>query len=252
MVLDQGELTQLMIMVELFDGVDKPASIAKNVGITIQGVNYHLKIMRKKGLVNDSNEISKEGFSVLESGLGSLREFVSENLAKIDNIVTWEAIADSQVEKGDEVGVYMSGGYLHAGKHNGKASGIARNSAQKGEIVVASIKGIIGVEFGKIQICVLPSAEEIGDKQKFSASVEEEMPYEARIAVVGEEAFYAVSSTGRSPNIEYASLDGVFEAATRGIDSVLFISSRRFHYLLPQLKALQNRYKEIGLKIKYL
>ena len=252
MVLDQGELTQLMIMIELFDGVDKPASIAKNVGITIQGVNYHLKILRKKGLVGNTNEISKEGFSFLESGLGSLREFVSENMAKIDNIVTWEAIADTSIKKGEEVGVYMSSGYLHAGKENGKARGIARNSAGKDEIVVASISGIIGVEFGNVVICVLPSAEDIEDKEKFASTVSGEINPEAKIAVVGEEAFYAVSSAGSVPQIEYASLEGVFEAATRGLDSVLFISSRRFHYLLPQLKEMQNRYKEIGLKIKYL
>lgn len=252
MVLDQGELTQLMIMVELFDGVDKPASIAKSVGITIQGVNYHLKILRKKGLVTETNEISKEGFNFLESGLGSLREFVSENLAKIDNIVTWEAISDTPLEKGDEVFVYMSGGYLHAGKQRGGTKGVAKNSAIKGEIVVASISGIIGVIFGKIQICVLPSAEDISDRAKFISRVEEELDSNSKIAVVGEEAYYAILATGRAPDIEFASLEGVFEAATRGLNSVLFISSRRFHYLLPQLKVLQNRYKEIGLKIKYL
>ncbi len=252
MVLDQGELTQLMIMVELFDGVDKPASIAKNVGITIQGVNYHLKILKKKKLISETNEISKEGFSFLESGLGSLREFVSDNMAKIDNIVTWEAIADTAIGEGDEVGIYMSSGYLHAGKTEGTVKGVSRNSALKGEIVVASIKGIINVEFGKLQICVLPSAEDIGDKGEFVSNVKKELIPGLKIAVIGEEALYAVSASGKTPDIEYASLDGVFEAATRGLDSVLFISSRRFHYLLPQLKELQNRYKEIGLKIKYL
>ncbi len=252
MVLDQGELTQLMIMVELFDGVDKPASIAKNVGITIQGVNYHLKILKKKGLISETNEISKEGFSFLESGLGSLREFVSENMAKIDNIVTWEAIADVDIREGEEVGIYMESGYLHAGKVEGRAKGISRNNALKGEIVAASINGIIGVEYGKIQICVLPSVEAIDDKEEFAANISGEFQSGSRIAVVGEEALFAVSISGKKPDIEFASLDGVFEAATRGLDSVLFISSRRFHYLLPQLKELQNRYKEIGLKIKYL
>lgn len=252
MVLDQGELTQLMILVELFDGVDKPASIAKNVGITIQGVNYHLKILRKRGYINEKNEISKEGFSFLESGLGSLREFVSENMSKIDNIVTWEAIADSAIKTGDEVGVYMSSGYLHAGKHESKTMGIARNNAGLGEIIAVSIKAIIGVDFGRIMICVLPSAEGIEDIRALSSRVKDEILPGRKVAVIGEQAFYAVSNAGRKPDIEFASLDGVFEAATRGLDSVLFISSRRFHYLLTQLKDLQNRYKEIGVKIKYL
>ena len=252
MVLDQGELTQLMILVELFDGVDKPASIAKAVGITLQGVNYHLKILRKKGFINENNEISKEGFSFLESGLGSLREFVSDNMAKIDNIVTWEAIADTSIRKGDEVGIYMSSGYLHAGKVESKTRGIARNTAEKDEIVIASIKSIISVDFGAILICVLPSFEDISDKGGFSTSIKGEIKPEAKIAVIGEEAFYFVSNAVGKPDIEFASLDGVFEAATRGLDSILFTSSRRFHYLLPQLKELQNKYKEIAVRIKYL
>lgn len=252
MVLDQGELTQLMILVELFDGVDKPASIAKAVGITIQGVNYHLKILKKRGYVNDSNEISKEGFNLLESGLGSLRSFVSENMTKIDNIVTWEAIADTAINKGEDVPVYMSSGYLHAGGKGSKTKGLARNNAARGEIVGVTVKDIITVDFGSISICVMPSIEDIEDKESFTVRIKEEISPEKQVAVIGEEAFYAVTKAGTTPNMEFASLDGVFEAATRGLDSVLFISSRRFHYLLTQLKELQNRYKEIGVKIKYL
>ena len=253
MVLDQGSLTQLMILIKLFDHVDKPASIAKGIGITIQGVNYHLKILRKKGLINENNEISKEGFSFLETGLSALRDFVSENMTKIDNIVTWEAIADSDITKGDTVDIFMESGYLHADHRENKTTGIARNNASEGEVVaVTSISGIIKVELGSILICVLPPIEEVQDRPALLKQVGLHSNGKSVIAVVGEEAFYAVNGAGMSPTLEYAALDGVFEAGTRGLESVLFISSRRFHYLLSDLKELQNRYKEIAVKIKYL
>lgn len=253
MVLDQGTMTQLMILVKIFDQNDKPASIAKSIGITLQGVNYHLKILKKKGLLTDDNEISKEGFRFLESGLSSLRDFVSENMAKIDDVVTWETIADSTISKGDEVSIYMDGGYLHARKGEGETTGVAKNGAESGEVVaVTSISGIINVDLGAVVICVLPPVEEVTGTREIAESVKANVVSGGKIAVVGEEALCAVRNAGIVPEMEYSSLNGVFEAATRGLNSSLFISSRRFHYLLSELKDLQNKFKEISVKIKYL
>ncbi len=253
MVLDQGSLTQLMILIKLFDHVDKPSSIAKSIGITIQGVNYHLKIMKKKGLLNETNELSKEGFNFLESGLSSLRDFVSENLTKIDNIVTWEAIADTKISSGDEVSVYMKTGYLHAGASGDKAIGISKNDANPGEVVaVTSISSIINVEIGVIDIIVLPPVEEIKNKKNYLGQITENLSKVDIHAVSGEQAYITLKEAGFHPDMEFASIDGVFEAATRGLNSALVISSRRFHYMLSDLKELQNKFKEISVKIKYL
>lgn len=253
MVLDQGTLTQLMVLIRLSDGVDKPAGIAKEIGITLQGVNYHLKILRKKGLVDEDNQITKEGFSFMENGLSSLRDFVSENMAKIDDMVTWEAIADEDIKQGAVVGIYMKSGYLHAGGNVKGPTGVARNSTREGDIVaVTSISGIINVTMGSISITVIPPIEDIPDFDILIGHITSQINGGTLIAVVGEEALYAVQRAGKKPDLEYASLNGVFEAAVRGLNSALFISSRRFHYLLSDLKELQNKYKEITVKIKYL
>lgn len=253
MVMDQGSMTQLMILIKLFDHVDKPAAISKSIGITIQGVNYHLKILRQKGLVDDNNEISKDGFSFMETGLTSLRDFVSENMMKIDNVVTWEALADVDISQGERVGIYMSDGYLHAGNPDSRTVGITRNAARKGEVVsVTSISGIIKFDFGRILVCVIPPIEDVSDKSRLIGEVGDDLSSNRLVAVVGEEARWAAESAGYIPQIEFSALDGVFEAATRGMDSTLVISSRRFHYALPEIKELQNKYKEIALRIKYL
>ncbi len=253
MVLDQGTLTQLMILIKLFDHAEKPGSIAKSIGITIQGVNYHLKIMRKKGLLNERNELTKEGFNFLESGLSSLRDFVTENLTKIDNIVTWEAIADTDISAGDRVSIYMKSGYLHASLGGEKTTGISKNSASAGEVVaVTSISSIIDVEIGSIDIFVLPPIEGISDKGGQLRQLKEHLAGAQILAVAGEQAYITLKEIGFEPDMEYASIDGVFEAATRGLSSALLISSRRFHYMLSELKELQNKFKEITVKINYL
>lgn len=253
MVLDQGSLTQLMILIKLFDHVDRPGNIAKSIGITIQGVNYHLKLMKKRGLLTEENQLSKEGVNFLESGLSSLRDFVAENLTKIDNLVTWEAIADDRITRGDEVKIYMKSGYLHASLSGGAPTGISKNDAEIGEILaVTSISSIINVEIGDIEIFVLPPVETIENKKEFMKQLQD-LPKEGRLrAVSGEQAYVTLKELGSDINMEFASIDGVFEAAMRGLSSTLLISSRRFHYMLSDLKDLQNKFREIQVKIKYL
>ncbi len=253
MVLDQGSLTQLMILVKLFDHMEKPGSIAKDIGITIQGVSYHLKLMKKRGLISENNELTKEGFSFMESGLSSLRDFVSDNLTKIDNIVTWEAIADDNIGQGNEVSIYMKGGYLHAGLSGETPRGVSKNTVSKGEVVaVTSISDIINVRLGSVDIYVLPSIEGVSDRSSLLTELRESIRKGQLMAVSGEQAYVLLRELGTEPDLEYASIDGVFEAATRGMSSALLISSRRFHYMLSDLKELENRFKEISVRIKYL
>lgn len=253
MVLDQGSLTQLMILVKLFDHVEKPGSIAKDIGITIQGVSYHLKLMKKRGLLTEDNELTKEGFSFMESELSSLRDFVSENLTKIDNIVTWEAIADENISQGDEVRIYMKQGYLHASLTGDNPTGISKNTVSVGEVVaVTSISDIINVKLGSIDIYVLPPIEEVSDKSALLKQLNSSVVEGQLVAVAGEQAYALINELGITPDLEYASIDGVFEAASRGMNSALLISSRRFHYMLSDLKELENKFKEISVRIKYL
>lgn len=253
MVLDQGSLTQLMILIRLFDRTDRTGEIAKSIGITVQGVNYHLKLMRKKGLITEDNKLSKEGVNFLESGLSSLRDFVSENLTKIDNLVTWEAIADEDISGGDMVHTYLNSGYLHASLSGQDPTGISKNKASAGEIIaVTSISSIIGVSLGSISIYVLPPIEEISDPEAFALQLKSLIQEGDLIAVAGEQAYGTLHNQGIEPDMEFAPLHGVFEAASRGISSSLFISSRRFHYMLSDLKELQNKFKDIIVKIKYL
>ncbi len=255
MLPDQGTLTQIMILLQIFDGEKKPSAIAKSIGITVQGVQYHMKIMTGKGLIDSDSNITKEGFNFLDTGLSSMRDFVSQSIARLDDVVTWEAIAAGRIISGEEVSLNMKNGYLYASAPPGMgATGRARNNAEEGDIVaVTSINGIIGVKIGTVSVIVLPDAENIDKTLDFKSILNETQGESGSlVGSIGEEAYVICRKSGIKPDLEYASIHSAFEAGVRGMSSTILVSNRRFHYLISDIKDLQNRYRDVNVRIKYL
>ena len=253
MVPDQGTLTQLMIMLRILQGEDRPADISREVGITLQGVQYNIKQLEKRGLLDQNAHITKDGFAFVETYLTNLRDFVSSNLSRLDTVNTWEAIADDNFSKNDKALLRMEGGYLHARATDGPYSGTAAWDASKGSIVgIGQVKEKIEVNIGDVMIYVVPVSPSISNSAKLSEELEKASSSNRIIAVSGEHAYYLVRSAGYVPKIEFASLEGSFEAASRGLDVLLVISNRRFHFALSLIKEMETRYPEINLQIKYL
>ena len=255
MLPDQGTLTQIMILLHIFDGEKKPSAIAKNIGITVQGVQYHMKIMAGKGLIDSGGNITKEGFNFLDTGLSSMRDFVSQSIARLDDVVTWEAIASGKIASGDEVRLEMRDGYLYASASPGKgATGRSRNDAEDGDIVaVTSINGIINVKIGTVSVIVLPDAENLSKNLDLNSITGELHEIgKTLLGSIGEEAYVICRKSGIMPDLEYASIHSAFEAGIRGVSSTVLVSNRRFHYLISDIKDLQNRYRDVNVRIKYL
>jgi len=253
MLPDQGTLTQIMILTNVLDGVRTPSQIAKNVGITVQGVQYHMKILKGKKLLTEDGNVSKLGYVFLETGLSSMRDFVSQNLSRLDEFSTWEVIADEDLRDGETANVYMDQGYLHAALRSGQVKGRVKKGSRKGGTALVSImEGMINVHFGEIKIVVIPDFDEMQEekiKNKLVTILDENSML---LAVVGELAWSLCTGIGKRPSIEFASLTAAFEAAVRGMSTVLCVSERRFRYLLYDLKVLEGRYSEVKTEIVYL
>ena len=253
MVPDQGTMTQLMIMLNILRGDSKPASISRDIGITLQGVQYNIKQLEKRGLLDSNGNVTKEGFSFVESYLTNLRNFVSSNLARLDSVLTWEAIAEGKLNRGEKVGLRMKDGYLYASRNETEPAGTVAWDSENGGIVgVGDVKGMIGVDLGDVIICVLSTPSSSADAVQAQSKISSLLSEKRILAVSGEQAFYLAKSLGLSPRIEFSSLEGSFEAASRGLKVLLIISGRRFHFSLDLLKEMQTRYPEINLQIKYL
>lgn len=253
MVPGQAEITQLMIMLNLFDGNSRPSDISRNIDITIQGVQYHLKILKSKGLVNEDNTVSQKGFEYLYSGLNNMRGFVSENIYKLDRVITWEAVSHDDIKKGDTVYLKMVSGYLSAFKEKvSETWGISMSDSEKNGILgVTRVEGIIDLDVKGVTIVVLPDVERIGNIGSIVDNIKEEISGSRPdiFAVIGEEALVISRKADISNPVEYAPLDASFEAARRGLSSLVLVSNRRFRLVLEDLKALENRNEEVSVKI---
>ena len=49
MKIEQALITQLMVLLNIKNGKNRPSEISKELGITLQGVIYHMKILKEKG-----------------------------------------------------------------------------------------------------------------------------------------------------------------------------------------------------------
>ncbi|WP_393971924.1 hypothetical protein OXIME_000513 [Oxyplasma meridianum] len=245
-----------MILTEIFDGNEKPSEISRKIGITIQGVQYHTKIMREKGLIDVNGKITEIGFDFLYSGLSGFRDFVAESMAKLDNVLVWEAIAMENLRKGDIVWLKMSNGYLYATlDKSGEASGTVMKDTPEGEIAgVSQVKGIINMQLGTISIIVIPDIEKIKDMDDITEKVRDFLGTRPPgiFGVLGEEAMIVAKKMNIKPRLEFAPLESAFEASNRGISSHIIISSRRFHFILQTLRELQRKSPKNELKINYM
>lgn len=258
MILEQSKMNQLMVLVNVFKGKNKPSEIGKEMGITLQGVIYHLKILKKEGFVSDTNELTKKGFDYLYGGLNEVRNFVRENITEMDSALTWEAIGDEDIGKGERVSLIMRGGYLHASKFIASpdgAAGTAQVESRANETVaVSSVTGLISVKLGTVKLVVIPNAEEPVDRNSIVDRIRE-LKKEDNIpmtGVIGEAARSYAIQAGLKIDFEFASLYSAFEAAARGESTLVIVSQRRFHFSLSDIGSLQVKNPEIGLKILHL
>jgi putative transcriptional regulator len=255
-MLDQTGLTQIMILTEIFDGNEKPSEISRKIGITIQGVQYHTKIMKEKGLIDPNGKITENGFDFLYSGLSSFRDFVMESMFKLDNVLVWEAIAMEDLKEDSVVWLKMKDGYLYAtSEKTGEASGIVIRNTPAGEIAgISQVKGIINMQLGTVSIIVIPDIENIKEIKEITEKVGSFLKSNPSgiIGVLGEEAMIVAKKMNILPGLEFAPLESAFEASNRGISTHVIISNRRFHFTLQTLRELQRKNPKTELKINYI
>ncbi|QRF76267.1 hypothetical protein Thermo_01784 [Thermoplasmatales archaeon] len=259
MSLEQSKISQLMILANIFRGKTKPSEIGKDIGITLQGAIYHLKILRSEGLIDEKNALTKEGYEFLYSGLNDVRNFVHEHISELDSALSWEAVSDGDIKKGERVSLCMRDGYLHAFRATDSgstgATGIAQINSTSGSILAVSmVTGLIDVNIGIISIVVIPNAEDITSIDTIRKFLKSDIGsgHGGKFGVIGETAMVVARSAAIVPAFEYASLYSAFEAASRGESATILVSRRRFHFLLSDMASLETKYPEIRLKVMHL
>lgn len=226
---DLRETTKLLILLETIKrDHSKLKTLAERFGMTAQGISDYLKMMTSAGLVHNVEGVyrpTKKGVQFLHDGFSELRDFIessSKDLAIID--VCW-AVAASDIEKEEEVGLFMEGGYLMAYPGRSSSStGRALFGGKKGQdIAVTELDGITRLNPGKIFIGKTPGVEKRGSRganlQKLKQLMKSEKP--DIIAVLDASGKALADAAGIKPGIEFASLQASIEAAEKGLNVLL-------------------------------
>ena len=256
MKIEQALLSQLMILLNIKNGKTRPSEISKDIGITLQGVVYHIKILKEKGFIDNNHKITKEGFDFLYNGLNYIENFVHSSLLSIDSSLVWEVISDENIETGQRVSLYMGKGYLHAGTYTGKwANGITVKDSRKGECTgVTAVREIINIKKSRIIVLAVNNVEKIDNMNNLSAEVADtlksiEFDF---LGTIGEMAKNITQIMKIKPQFEYASINSAFEAARRGFTTAILVSDRFFHFSLTEIRELQSKNPGIELDLRHI
>lgn len=240
-------LNQLMILSTYSGGKNRTSEIAEELSMTKQGVLYHVKGLRSRGLIDSAGKITNRGYEELYEGLSDLRIYLSDTLGRLETALTWEAIADQRIIREENVYLTMKEGYMHAGKKGGNtARGKAVNDSPAGGLLlVEDITGTVSMAIGSIKFKVIRNSDNSGKHEIHD-------PENTLTGTIGEGAHIFCRDRGINTDMEFGALEGAFEACTRGLDTRVFVSERRFRFTLQRIAELSRMFPRVSYTIEYL
>ncbi len=225
---DKGRITEMLILLSLLKGKQKLREVAKDVGITVQGVSEYMKALESKGYV-ENGKLTPEGMEFLYASLEEIGDFVHDAGKIIGKIRITEVIAGESIKKGEEVGLFMKDGYIYAFKRDSPSIGTAIMDAKPGEdLGVGNLRGIMNIDYGNIDVFVMPPISRGGSRVVDIEKIKELVENAEKIGVVGVVAYVVLSKLARI-DFEFGAVHAAIDAYFRGVNTVLFVS----HELLP-------------------
>lgn len=248
-------VNQLLVLAIISEGVTRISEISRRIGMTRQGALYHIKDLKNGGFVDDENRITKSGYDHLAKGLEGLSNRISSYSTSLHRSQPWETIAEESISKGDRVYLRMRRGYLYSTTNQASGcTGIASNNALESEpCSVTGIQGLIDFDLGKVTILVLPSADagkKAHDLTERAKGILDELRPDL-VGSVGEDGYMTARKLGRI-DLEFSANAGAFEAAARGLSSVIFISEGRMRFELSKIEEIARKMPEVRFRIQYL
>jgi putative transcriptional regulator len=247
---NKREISRLQILVEIAEHQPsvRQQEIAGKLGVTPQAISEYIRELIETGMVSASHrgnyEVTKSGIEWALANAESLEAYARHIRRDIIHQVSvWTAIAAEDLKNDDKVGVYMQAGFLYASKKPKAANGSVVADAKKGDDVgIEHLIGIIDHYEGIIHLCKVPRVQHGGSRRIQNDHLREIVSLAGMVAAVGLEAYIALKSAGREPDLYFGAREGVIEAAFHGIDCAIVIVDVEFAEFTKRLESLQLAY----------
>ncbi|WP_255196744.1 MarR family transcriptional regulator [Halorarius litoreus] len=204
--------------------------IAEAVGVTSQAVSEYIRELDERGFVEKEArsryQVTKEGVDWLFQQAADVRRFadhVTEDV--LGSMQEDAAVATATVAEGETVSLSIEEGLLHATPGDeGPATGVATTDADAGDVVgVTGFAGVIDLDPGSVTVYQVPpvrSGGRVDEAALLTAADGTDL-----VAADGVEAVVALRDAGVEPDVTFAAGEVAADAASRGLDVVVVVTS---------------------------
>ncbi len=248
---------QVLVEVAALQPAIRQREIANRVGVTPQAVSEYIRELTTDGSIKCDKrgryEVTKTGVErILEwtNELNNYIRYINEDI--VGKVTVWAAIAHDDLNAHTPVSLFMRDGVLFAVAQRGSddppaASGVTIGSAHKGDdIGVENLRGIIPMNRAHVTLAIVPRIQRGG-----SASVDvgllKRVAGNAPVAVLGLEALVSAQKAGISPFMQYGVVEGITEAAFRGLSTVVVVVDELVPPLVARLISHDVPYSTVEL-----
>jgi putative transcriptional regulator len=223
---NKNAATRFQVMVEIAaSGPRIPQkTIAQKLGVTPQAISDYVHQLVEEDLVISSGRsnysISTKGTNWILSILRELRGYIGAVEKAVTNISVCAAIAASDIEPGQAVGLTMKNGLLMAtAEISGDARGVAVSRARQGDDVdITRVVGLIELTRGTVTILQIPAIQRGGSKLVNLEKLKSSVIGGTELGAIGIEALVALRHINVEPRYFYGVAEAAVEAAQCGLD----------------------------------
>ena len=241
------DATRYRVLVEI--AARQPAvsqgEIAEAIGVTSQAVSDYVRDLVQADYVEKHGrgryEVTKEGVDWLISKTDTLETYLDRVSSDVLGSVEVDAaVATGHIGEGEEVGLVMRDGLLHATPESGAATAVAVTGGDEGDAIgVTDFEGVVDYDPGTVTAVSIPQvtedeAPESGTLRTFAADHD-------LLAAAGTEAYAAAKRADLDPDIRFGTAEAVAQATIRGLDVCLFA-------VTDVLSRHTNRLREEGVR----
>jgi putative transcriptional regulator len=256
---NKNAATRFQILVEIATsgpGIQQK-SIAVKLGVTPQAISDYIRQLVKEGLVvstgRSNYKVSPMGVNWMLKILRELRSYASLVEQAVTNITVCAAIAESDVNQGQAVGLRMKDGLLFAtARTDSGARGIAVSSVKRGEDVdVSQIEGLVELTRGMVTILQVPSIQRGGSRQVDLELLKSHAANNQQVGAIGIEALVSLRRIDIEPRYLYGVTEAAIEAAQCGLSFVIVCTDDAIPGLIKRLQQEEGlSYELIDLRLK--